>query len=63
MDIEHGIGVIVDENSQDIQFRLETVSANIGLNSKVTFEIELTAKGLSAMNIELQVKKVLVDAL
>ncbi len=63
IDVEHGTGVIIDENSQDIQFRLETAPGNIELHSKVIFDIQLTAKGLSAMNIELQSKEMFAHAI
>ncbi|WP_293307828.1 hypothetical protein [Pedobacter sp. UBA5917] len=62
IDIERGIGIIMDENNQDIQFRLDTVAGYIELNLKVTFEIQLTAQGLSAMSIEIQREKELVHA-
>lgn len=62
IDIERGIGIIMDENNQDIQFRLDAVPGYIELNLKVTFEIQLTAQGLSAMNIEIQREKELVHA-
>ncbi|WP_147243760.1 cold-shock protein [Pedobacter miscanthi] len=62
IDNEHGFGVIMDENNQDIQFRLEAVSGYIEENLKVTFEIQLTARGLSAVNVEMQEEKVLIQA-
>ncbi|WP_316828438.1 hypothetical protein [Pedobacter miscanthi] len=60
IDNEQGIGIIIDENGQDIHYRLDTIPNDIELNSKVTFEIQLTAQGLSAMNIEVENEKILV---
>ncbi|WP_025142875.1 hypothetical protein [Pedobacter jeongneungensis] len=57
INIELGIGIIMDENGQDIHFRLDAIPNEIIINSKVTFEIQLTAQGLSAMNVEVEKEK------
>lgn len=53
IDFENGQGIIVDENEQDIHFQLDNVSDQITLNSKIVFEIELQARGLVAVNVQL----------
>lgn len=54
IDFEEGLGTIIDENHQDIQFLLDEVSDPINLNVKVLFEIDLTEKGLVAVKVELE---------
>ncbi|NMN36211.1 hypothetical protein H9N25_05930 [Pedobacter riviphilus] len=44
-------GIIKDENEQKIQFFLMDHQEEIRLNDKISFEIELTAKGLAATKI------------
>lgn len=51
IDIENNRGVILDENCQDIGFTLEGLSETIDLDSRVSFEIELSSNGLVATNI------------
>ncbi|MFC1226325.1 hypothetical protein ACFE6N_21155 [Pedobacter sp. BG31] len=53
IDFENGQGIIVDENEQDIHFQLDNVRDQITLNSKIVFEIELQARGLVAVNVQL----------
>lgn len=54
IDFEHGLGTIIDENGQDIQFLLDEVSDQINLNAKVVFEIDLSDQGLVAVKVELE---------
>lgn len=54
IDFEEGLGTIIDENHQDIQFLLDEVSDPINLSVKVLFEIDLTEKGLVAVKVELE---------
>lgn len=63
IDNEHGIGTIMDENGQDIHFRLHEMPNEIEINSKVTFDIQLTAQGLSAMNVEVEKEEILVQSI
>lgn len=56
IDIEQGYGIIVDENGQDILFLLSKTSRHMNLNSKVIFEIVLSSKGLTAVDVELEVE-------
>ncbi|NII82186.1 hypothetical protein [Pedobacter sp. SG908] len=44
-------GIIKDENEQKIQFFLMDHQEEIRLNDKISFEIELTAKGLATTKI------------
>ncbi|WP_316844951.1 cold shock domain-containing protein [Pedobacter psychrodurus] len=60
IDIEQGHGIIIDENGQDIHFFLSTTSDHMITNSKVNFEIELSTKGLTAVNVELEIDMVRV---
>jgi len=53
IDFEHGHGIIIDENGQDIHFQLDNVSGQININSKVIFEIELGERGLAAVKVKL----------
>lgn len=54
IDFEYGLGTIIDENGQDIQFLLDEVSDQINLNAKVVFEIDLSDQGLVAVKVELE---------
>ncbi|WP_412468396.1 hypothetical protein [Pedobacter sp. KLB.chiD] len=63
IDFEYGQGIITDENDQDIHFRLDDVSDQISLNSKIVFEIELQACGLVAVNVNLAVEEMKVNTL
>jgi len=53
IDIDQCYGIIIDENGQDIRFLLSEMSGEVGINSKVIFEIELSRHGLVATNIVL----------
>ena len=56
IDIEQGYGIIVDENGQDILFLLSHTSRHMNINSKVIFEIVLSSKGLTAVDVELEIE-------
>jgi len=51
IDQSAGRGFIEDENLQEIAFCLNGMDGNIKINDLVEFEIELTAHGLTAINI------------
>jgi len=51
IDIENGVGTIIDENCQDIDFQLDETSSQIALNMKVVFEIDLGNSGLVAVKV------------
>jgi len=51
IDVENGVGTIIDENCQDIQFQLDETSGQIALNMKVIFEIDLGNSGLVAVKV------------
>jgi len=51
IDFENGLGTIIDENGQDIQFQLDEISDRINLNAKVFFEIDLGLSGLIAVKV------------
>ncbi|AZI27407.1 hypothetical protein EA772_19445 [Pedobacter sp. G11] len=53
IDIENKCGTILDENHQDIGFNLEGLSETVNLDARVSFEIELSDKGLIATNVAL----------
>ncbi|PWS33823.1 hypothetical protein [Pedobacter paludis] len=53
LDLSNGLGVIIDENGQDIPFELNEKLAEVGINAEVNFQIELGQKGLRAVEIEL----------
>jgi len=52
IDFENGLGIIIDENGQDIQFQLDEISDQVNLNAKVFFEIDLGQSGLVAVKVE-----------
>ncbi|GGG91437.1 hypothetical protein GCM10007422_00380 [Pedobacter zeae] len=58
IDFESGLGIIIDENDQDIHFQLDNVSSLINLNSRVIFEIELHEHGLMAVNVQLEMEQI-----
>ena len=60
LDTEQGYGVIIDENGQDIHFLLSTTPHYISINSKVIFQIKLSSKGLTAVDVELEIEAVLI---
>lgn len=60
IDFEYGLGIIIDENGQDIHFQLDNVSDQININSKVIFEIELNKSGLVAVNVKLEMEEIKV---
>jgi cold shock CspA family protein len=53
VDQNSGHGIIKDENEQKIQFFLMELQEEIRLNDEISFEIELTARGLAATKIHL----------
>lgn len=53
IDQYNGQGIIRDENEQDIQFFLMDLQEEIKINDQVSFEIELSARGLTATKIHL----------
>ncbi|MDQ0639896.1 cold shock CspA family protein [Pedobacter sp. W3I1] len=53
VDQNGGHGIIKDENEQEIQFFLLDLQEEIRLNDEVSFEIELTARGLAATKIHI----------
>lgn len=63
IDLEYGHGIITDENDQDIHFRLDNVSDQISLNSKIVFEIELQEQGLVAVNVKFAPEEMKVNIL
>jgi CspA family cold shock protein len=60
IDIEQGYGIIVDKNGQEIHFLLSKISHHMSINSKVIFEIILSSKGLTAVDVELEIEMVRV---
>lgn len=52
IDFENGLGTIIDENGQDIQFQLDEISGQVKLNAEVFFEIDLGQSGLIAVKVE-----------
>ena len=52
IDSEKQSGVIVDENAQDITFRMEFVNDLVKVDDQVSFEITLD-DGLKAINISI----------
>lgn len=53
VDQNSGRGIIKDKNEQKIQFFLMNLEEEIRLNDEIFFEIELTARGLTATKIHL----------
>ncbi|TCD18985.1 hypothetical protein EZ456_21075 [Pedobacter psychrodurus] len=51
VDQNSGHGIIKDENEQRIQFFLMNLQEEVRLNDEISFEIELTARGLVATQI------------
>lgn len=52
VDREKKCGIILDENCQDISFKIDDFSNPIvDINVKVSFEIELNNDGLTAINV------------
>ncbi|KIA96855.1 hypothetical protein OC25_00055 [Pedobacter kyungheensis] len=58
IDFENGLGTIIDENGQDIQFQLDEISGQVNLNAKVFFDIDLGLSGLVAVKVEYENIKV-----
>ncbi|KQN36340.1 hypothetical protein ASE92_09510 [Pedobacter sp. Leaf41] len=52
IDSEKQLGVIVDENAQDITFSMEFVNGFVKVDDQVSFEITLE-DGLKAVNISI----------
>ncbi|SDD84918.1 hypothetical protein [Pedobacter soli] len=58
IDFENGLGTIIDENGQDIQFQLDEIPGQVNLNAKVFFDIDLGLSGLVAVKVEYENIKV-----
>ncbi|PWS29270.1 hypothetical protein DHW03_05475 [Pedobacter yonginense] len=51
LDFNSSLGTIIDENGQDIPFELNDRLTDIAINAEVVFQIELSQKGLRAVEI------------
>lgn len=51
LDNENQLGVIEDENAQDIMFELQDLPKRINVYDMVSFEIAFSDDGLKAINI------------